>query len=105
MKPADPKSDSAIRAAEKLPPQSALRTALTVLVAVADVIREVGEIPSGHLYAAMMTKIDLLEYERIIDVLVKAELITRDRSHMLRWIGPKEEALYHPPASAPGAED
>lgn len=56
--------------------------------AVAETIRELGEIPSGHLYARLMGVMELRQYEQVIDLLVDARLIERDRSHLLRWVGP-----------------
>jgi hypothetical protein len=51
--------------------------------AVAETIRELGQVPSGHLYARLMGVMELHQYEQIIGLLVE-----RDRSHLLRWIGP-----------------
>lgn len=56
--------------------------------AVAETIRELGQVPSGHLYARLMGVIELHQYEQVIDLLIDARLIERDRSHLLRWIGP-----------------
>lgn len=56
--------------------------------AVAETIRELGAVPSGHLYARLMGVMELHQYEQVIDLLIDARLIERDRSHLLRWIGP-----------------
>ena len=56
--------------------------------AVAETIRELGQVPSGHLYARLMGVMELHQYEQVIDLLVDARLVERDRSHLLRWIGP-----------------
>ena len=56
--------------------------------AVAETIRELGAVPSGHLYARIMGVMELHQYEQVIDLLIDARLIERDRSHLLRWIGP-----------------
>ena len=56
--------------------------------AIAESIRELGEIPSGHLYARLMGMMDLSQYEQIIGLLIDARLVERDRFHLLRWIGP-----------------
>jgi hypothetical protein len=56
--------------------------------AVAETIRELGAVPSGHLYARLMGVMELHQYEQVIDLLIDARLIERDRRHLLRWIGP-----------------
>jgi hypothetical protein len=56
--------------------------------AVAETIRELGTVPSGHLHAPLMGVMELHQYEQVIDLLIDARLIERDRSHLLRWIGP-----------------
>jgi len=89
MKPANPKSDSAIRAAEKIPPASTLRSAIGVVTAIADAIRDLKEVPSGTLYAAVMSKVSIDEYEKIIGIIEGAGLIKRSGSHLLTWIGPR----------------
>jgi hypothetical protein len=63
--------------------------AVRVAHAIAESIREVGEIPSGHLYARLMGIMDLRQYEQFIDILIDARLVERKPSHLLRWIGPK----------------
>jgi hypothetical protein len=60
-------------------------TALTLVVG--EAIQKLGEIPSGHLYAAVMSRIDLETYEKIITALVAAKRVRRDRSHLLTWVG------------------
>lgn len=54
---------------------------------IAEAIREAGEIPSGHLYAQVMGHMTLATYERIVETLIGAKLITRS-SHLLKWVGP-----------------
>lgn len=57
--------------------------------AIAESIRELGQVPSSHLYARLMGIMDLHQYEQVIDLLIDAQLVERDRSHLLHWIGPK----------------
>lgn len=61
---------------------------LGMMKAVADAIRDLGQTPSGDLYAVVMGHMSLATYEQIIDRLVKAKLVRRDPSHLLTWIGP-----------------
>ena len=63
-----------------------VKAALAILRAVADAIRELGEVPSGHLYAHLMSKLSLEQYEQVIGVLKQAGLIT-ESSHLLTWVG------------------
>lgn len=60
--------------------------ALTILAALADAIRELKRIPSGHLYALLMPKMSLAQYETAIDLLIKAGLV-RKASDELVWEG------------------
>jgi len=88
--PTKPKFDQAARLVhDKMPPRSQLTGALTVVMAVAETIRELKEVPSGHLYAALMGKMDLEEYQSILRVIEGAGLIKVERSHLIRWIGPE----------------
>ncbi len=60
-----------------------------MVAAVAEAIRELKSVPSGHLYARLMGKLTLDEYESILDAIKKAGLISEDRSNLLTWIGPE----------------
>jgi hypothetical protein len=59
--------------------------ALNVTAALAAAIRELGQVPSGSLYAHVMGRIDLETYERMISMLVGAGLI-RKRGDLLVWV-------------------
>ena len=65
---------------------SEVKAALGILIAVADAIRELGEVPSGHLYAHLMSKLSLEQYEQVIATLKQAGLIT-ESNHLLSWVG------------------
>lgn len=56
--------------------------------AVADAIRELKQVPAGHLYAQVMGMMSEDAFERIIGTLTGAGLVARDQSHLLRWVGP-----------------
>ena len=62
-----------------------VKAALGILTAVADAIRELGEVPSGHLYAHLVSKLSLEQYEQIIATLKQAGLIT-ESNHLLTWV-------------------
>ena len=61
---------------------------LQVIKAIADIVREVGEVPAGHLYSAVMGVMDLDRFQHIVDVLVGSKLI-RKQGDLLTWVGPK----------------
>lgn len=72
-----------------LTPQEQVKTFVTAASAIADAIRELREVPSGHLYAQVMSHMTLPTYDRIIEALVNAELVS-NQNHLLKWIGPEK---------------
>lgn len=66
------------------------QAALDIITAIAEAIRDIGSVPSGHLYATVMGHMSLQTYESIINMLVRSNLVRRDGNHLLTWIGPKE---------------
>lgn len=60
---------------------------LDVILAISDAIRDLKEVPSGHLYARVMFCLDIHGYNAIIQALVNAGLV-RKSAHLLTWIGP-----------------
>lgn len=58
--------------------------AIQMIKAVADAIKELGKIPSGHLYARLMPYLDLPSYEKIIGILERSGVI-RKTSDVLYW--------------------
>jgi hypothetical protein len=66
-----------------------VRAALDAVVAVADLIRALGSVPSGELYARLMGHMDLETYDKIIGILKRAGLVA-ESNHRLTWVGPKE---------------
>ena len=63
------------------------KAGLSLVMAVAETIQDLGEVPSGHLYAALMSRMSIDQYTRVIDILKKAELIKESNS-LLTWVGP-----------------
>jgi hypothetical protein len=61
--------------------------AVKVVLAVAEAIREAGEVPSGTLYAVLCGQMSIHTYETVVRTLRNAGLI-EERMHLLRWIGP-----------------
>lgn len=72
------------------PTHAELKVALQLMMAVAETIREVGEAPSGTIYAALALadRVSLSGYQSLIANLKNAGLV-REQSHLLTWIGPK----------------
>jgi hypothetical protein len=64
-----------------------VKAALGIIQAVAEAIRELGEVPSGHLYANLMSKLSLEQYEQLLDVLKGAGLVRESNAHLLTWVG------------------
>ena len=63
---------------------------LNATLAVSDAIRELGSVPSGHLYARLMEYLSIEVYQRIIDLLVEAKVVT-NKGHLLTWVGQKPQ--------------
>ena len=61
--------------------------AVKAVAAVAEAIRELGQVPSGHLYAQLCGTLTIGTYESILGILKRAELVSEQGS-MLRWVGP-----------------
>jgi len=51
---------------------------LDVILAMVDVIKTSKSIPSGHLYAAVMSKVSLNAYHQIIGMLKRAGIVTEE---------------------------
>lgn len=69
--------------------KAAIAAWLGIVRALGDTIRELGRVPSGHLYAVGMASLTLEQYTRAIDTLKRAGLVA-EKNHELIWIGPKE---------------
>lgn len=61
--------------------------ALNSIRAVADAIKELGEVPSGSLYANLMSVLTFSEYEKIIGILTRSGLVAK-RDNLLVWKQP-----------------
>jgi hypothetical protein len=61
-----------------------LKAGLAALRAIADAVRELGSVPSGHIYAAVMGTMDITAYEKAITLLCNSGVI-RKSGDMLHW--------------------
>jgi hypothetical protein len=64
--------------------------AVRVVSALAEAIRDLGQVPSGRLYASVMGVINLSQYQEAIRILIAAGLV-ENHSHLLVWVGPTKE--------------
>lgn len=71
---------------------------LDAIKAVADAIKELGEVPSGILYAQLMNHLSLEQYDKIIGHLKSAGLVV-EKNHLLRWH--EYDFRYPDPGSTP----
>ena len=67
--------------------QLAARAAMTFTTAIGEAIRDIGNVPAGHLYAAVCSVMDINMFNAIIAKLEEAGLVKRN-GHLLSWIGP-----------------
>lgn len=65
-----------------------LADAYKLIIVIADAIREVKEVPAGHLYAMLMARVSLPTFNNIVSTLVKSTLIEK-RGDLLVWKEPK----------------
>ena len=61
--------------------------AIKTIAAISETIRELKEVPNGHLYARIMGTLSLDQYNQVIAILVRAKLVA-NKNDLLVWIGP-----------------
>jgi len=71
-----------------MPTTEQLKAGTQVIFAVAETIREAGEVLSGTIYAALVGRVTFEGYQKILSILTNAGLISVDRLHLIRWTGP-----------------
>jgi len=57
-----------------------------ILKAVASTIKDLGSVPSGHLYAQLMGRMSLSSYEGMIATLKRLGLV-EEKNHLLTYVG------------------
>lgn len=62
---------------------------IRMAAAVGGAIRDLGSVPSGHLYARLMGHMSLDTYNKLIGILKQSNLV-EESNHLLTWVGPKE---------------
>lgn len=62
--------------------------AVSIILAIAETIRELREVPAGHLYAPLMGRMTHEQFEKVLSILTGAGMIERTPAHLLIWKGP-----------------
>ena len=62
------------------------KAAVAVVVAIGETIKDLGSVPSGHLYAQLMGRMSLETYNKVIALLVKTGAV-KEENHLLTWVG------------------
>lgn len=70
----------------KTPLSDKEKAALSVVMAIGETIKDLGHVPSGHLYAQVMGRLSLDQYNKVIDLLKKVGAV-KEENHVLTWIG------------------
>lgn len=68
-----------------------IKAALEVVFMIGEAIREAKEVPSGKLYAVLMSATDLAGFNKAVDMLVGAGVVERAPNNLLRWVGPTDQ--------------
>ena len=79
---------------ETEPTKQQMMAVIEMVKVIAELIRDLGQVPSGHLFAELQTSIPgltLPTYELLLRQLTAAKLIRR-QYHLIKWIGPKVTA-------------
>lgn len=69
-----------------------IASGIRTVLAVCEIIRLKGSVPSGELYAELMGMMDLESYYKIVGILKSAGLV-KESHHLLTYIGPQPEPL------------
>lgn len=67
-----------------------LDAVVAMVVTVGQLIQELGEVRSGVLYSNLMQRMSLHEYRAVLDILLKAQLIT-EKNFLITWVGPVKD--------------
>lgn len=63
-----------------------VNAAANAVIAMAEAIKALGSVPSGHFYARLMGKLSLDQYNALINVLLSTGDVKLE-NHLLTWIG------------------
>ena len=65
-------------------------TITAIIQLLRECVKVAGEIPAGHLYARLLEHTPNMSadtFNSLIDILIKSKQVSRDRFHILRYIG------------------
>ena len=65
-----------------------IEAGINAVMAVGNALKELREVPEGTLYAVVMQYISLEQLRKILDMLIRANLVIRTPAHLLRWVVP-----------------
>lgn len=65
--------------------ETQLESTKRIVAAIAGAIKELGSVPSGHLYARVMGILSIDQYNTVIGILKKQGLITESH-YLLTWV-------------------
>ena len=65
---------------------------IKLIMAVTEAIREAKRIPSGHLYAMLMGKMNIDTYNQLVTIIKRTGLV-KEEYHELIWVGPTNSKL------------
>jgi hypothetical protein len=69
------------------PTKEQVKAVIQATMAISDAIRELKQVPSGKLYAIVMGKMSLEDYNAIIETLKRIGVV-EEINHLLVWVGP-----------------
>lgn len=67
------------------PSREEIKAALSAVMALGEAIKDLGSVPSGHLYAHVMGHMSLDSYNAAIGLLKRAGAV-KEENHLLTWI-------------------
>jgi hypothetical protein len=71
-------------------PTPQLGLAVVVIQSVLEIVRELGRVPSGHVYATLTAKgCTINQWSAMVSVMTGTGLVELTKGHELVWIGPK----------------
>lgn len=70
----------------EVPPEKQVQAAFKAMTAMTEAIKELGEIPDGHLYAQVMPHMEYDVYVVLRDKIVSTGLVSLS-NNLLKWVG------------------
>ena len=61
------------------------KAGLRLGVAAAETVKDLGQVPSGHLYAALMHQMTLDQYTKVVNIMKRAGMV-KENNNLLTWV-------------------